>query len=546
MSDEQILKVNQFILEYKDPIRRDKKVELNSYYGETQSFFIHSIPNSRTYQQIRLLDLELNRRLSIKRLQRESLRVKDEIRIAHIRKDAVRHMSFKSWVGFFDNVSKRYGDLLTWDKHYENVRSLSEAIKESPSKHLRDVVVQFSSTDKVPANYALAGIEGFRNHASDDSTLLKLLEQVSQRDDLSNYEVRETIRLATYFFDDGFFSDKIFYWCMHHFLTGSTEAAGSLLEDSGEAWVVEGRSSIKGACLSGMIHLVQTEEQAAIVFELVEQSANNLEDYLRAVAVRELAYLYKFDRDRSLKLFIQLLSNQPWQILEASLWSLQFMIHVDFGRVSEIIEQAIEQIRSDNTKEFLGGILALACHYSYANSIKLVEKAFENDIKFQLSVLGMVIDLLQEGEESEFVNNILYRFLDEDNHDFMYRYDSFFRNLPSEDFLSWLKFLKAFTISKLGRQRDNSYYNYLLSCCSQYPEQCIDLVLNSDHPNPDFRYSILQDEPLQLIINSYNALGKYDVNTGFNEKAMDAFDKVLQSHEYRRGRNNFFKNLDSY
>jgi DNA polymerase III delta prime subunit len=546
LSDHQAKKINRFILEYRDPIRNGNKAELNTYYGETQNFLIKSIPEVEKHTEIRKLEAELDRRLPIKKVLREKGNIREKIQVTHVRKDSVMKMSFENWTNFFARVINKYGGLLTWDRHYENVRSLREAIKESPNLHLKNIIHQFTNSQDIPSSYALAGIEGFYSHEPKNNELLSLLEVLTTRVDLSDYEIKEVIRLSTYFADDGLFSKNIFDWIIDNYETGTSQSSNSLLEDSGEAWVVNGRGSVKGASLSGLIHLAQSNDHAQIIFELLEDSSSNMEQCIRAVAVRELSYLNRFDKERSLNLFVKLSINQPWQIIEAGIWSLQFMSHINFNAISGITLKAINEIKSDQSIDLLGGILTLAGHYAYPKAEQLMELAFQKSLKFQLSALDMAIDILLEGRESEFLTKLLYRFLKEANHEFIYKYGSFFRSADPLDFLKWLEFIKEFTDSRVGKRRDSSYYDYLLKCCDVYPEQCIELVISSDSPKPDYRYSILQDEPLQLIINSYNSLGKYDARTQFNEMAMNAFDKVLKTPEYRRGREDFFKALDNY
>lgn len=539
-------KLNGFILDYKDPIRAHNEVRLNDYYGDTQNFLIASIPEVERHPELKRLKHELQRRLSVKKRLRQQKNIREKTKVTHLRKESVQKMSFDSWVSFFSSVVYKYGDQLSWDRHYENLRSLRECIKEQPNNHLRQMVYQFTESTACPPSYALAGIEEFHRLQRNDWQFLDLLEAVAKRTDLSNYEMRETINLATYFQDEDMFSQAIFDWMIVNYKTGDSEASTSLEEDSGESWVVKGRSSVKGACLSGLIHMAQTSEHAKVVFKLIEES-EDLELPIRAVAVRELVYLNFFDKERSLTLFVKLSENQPYQILEAGLWSLQYMSHVNFDSISEVTRASINLVKSDSSLDLLGGMLALAAHYNYPKSEELLEMAINKDVKYRLSALEMAINVLtEEGRESEFLTELLYRFLEEEDHDFIYKYGSLFRKIESMDFLKWLKFIKVFTHSAIGRRRDSSYYNYLLKCCDTHPEMCIDLVINHDNPEPDFRYSILQEEPLQLTINSYNALGRYDKSTEYNEKAMDAFDKALEAVEYRRDRDNFLKALDSY
>jgi len=68
-----------------------------------------------------------------------------------------------------------------------------------------------------------------------------------------------------------------------------------------------------------------------------------------------------------------------------------------------------------------------------------------------------------------------------------------------------------------------------------------------NHYGPDITKRGLRNEPLRVIINSYNSIREYDKTSLILEKAMDTFDDMLSNENYRDSSAlQILKDVDSY
>ena len=75
---------------------------------------------------------------------------------------------------------------------------------------------------------------------------------------------------------------------------------------------------------------------------------------------------------------------------------------------------------------------------------------------------------------------------------------------------------------------------------------CIEWSLQfGEHEKPNMQMRMLRNEPLQVVIQSYNAIREYDKSNPILEKAMNAFDRMLKMPEYRGSANDVLHKIDA-
>ena len=141
---------------------------------------------------------------------------------------------------------------------------------------------------------------------------------------------------------------------------------------------------------------------------------------------------------------------------------------------------------------------------------------------------------------------ILFRFLVEDNEELGKVYEHGFLKIEKVVFSSNLEeFLDKYACSTIGKYRGYYFYSLLLKLSKDIPKKCIEWSLQfEEHEKPDIQKRMLQNEPLQVVIQSYNAIREYDKNNPTLETAMDAFDRMLAISEYRGSANEVLRKID--
>src|SRR5690606_27403191 len=109
-------------------------------------------------------------------------------------------------------------------------------------------------------------------------------------------------------------------------------------------------------------------------------------------------------------------------------------------------------------------------------------------------------------------------------------------------------FLYRYVNSNVGKYREHPFYMFLLKCTNNHPKDCIVLASSyKNHYTPDVTQRMLINEPLQVIINAYNAMREYYKTNEALERALDVFDDILQNEDYRDpSAFRIIKDVDSY
>lgn len=142
------------------------------------------------------------------------------------------------------------------------------------------------------------------------------------------------------------------------------------------------------------------------------------------------------------------------------------------------------------------------------------------------------------------------QFLNEDEKEIADKYEHAFYHLKPKLFPQIELFLLSYVDSKVGIQRDSSFYKYLQKCLQKYQnreiaEKCIDLSRKfSNHLKPDISQRSLTKEHLQVVIDAYSVIRDYHIQTEHLEFAMDTFDAMLKMPEYLGNMKTMLNKLD--
>lgn len=542
----------RIVLAIKDPIRAyGEEPKLNKYYGESQISLLSRIPDGALKKDRRLYGLkkELERKWDIIRKERTPFSRFEKPRVPNLPDSAIQNMPFLHWQNF---ISK-YPETTKVDEYplyYDNARKLKELIKPENLEHFEKLGRKFISDESIPLVLCSNLLEALSKGGSDINLILELYEQLIQRATKNKYEIRNLMEPVENLIGADKYSSKVFKWLIKCFKTGDMESSIGEIhgenEDDDEQLFAKGFNTTRGMAIFKLLRFANDEQDFTEIVQLIDDTKDELTDEVICVLVNRLALLNKFDKERCVDLYWQLCKNRSKQVLYSADWSAQYMAHANFSKLHDFFSEVINRVTNDSRMDYYGKLLTVAAYFNYPKAKELLEEAFKKNNKFKAGSIDMVVEYVASEENTPYMDELWHRFLEERGKDFVFGYSRFFRECKPESFERLYDFIEAFTRSRVGLGRDKEYYDFLLKCSPDYPEKCIDLVLSSPHPKPDIRHSILDDEPLQVVINSYNSIDILDMDNEYAEKAMDAFDLLLKDSSYRNPRGNFFHDLDGY
>lgn len=543
----------RIVLAIKDPIRAyGEEPKLNKYYGESQISLLSRIPDGVLKKDRRLYGLkkELERKWDVIRKEHSPFPRFEKPRVPNLPDSAIKNMPFRHWLNF---ISK-YPETTKVDEYplyYDNARKLEEAIKPENLNNFEKLAESFISDKSIPIILCSKLLGALAKAGSDINMILELYERLIKRTTKNKYEIRNLMEPVENLIGADKYSTEVFKWLVECFKTGDMESSIGEIhsenkDDDDERLFDKGFNTTRGLAIFKLLRFANDERGFNEIIQLIHDTKDELTDEVICVVVDKLALLNKFDKERCVDLFSELCKGRSKQVLYSASWSAQYMAHANFEKLHCFFSDVINRVTNDSRMDYYGQLLTVTAYFNYPKAKELLEEAFKKNDKFKAGSIDMVVQYVASEENTPYMDELWYRFLEEKGKDFIYGYSRFFRECKPESFERLYDLIQAFTGSRVGMGRDKEYYDFLLKCSPDYPEKCIDLALSSPHPKPDIRHSILDDEPLQVVINSYNSIDILDLENEYAEKAMDAFDLLLKDSSYRNPRGNFFQDLDGY
>jgi len=202
----------------------------------------------------------------------------------------------------------------------------------------------------------------------------------------------------------------------------------------------------------------------------------------------------------------------------------------------------------DEAKESLSHTLFIAWLYDYNESKELLDIALSNNISAQIKVVTVAFDTLKKQQFASKCWDMIYSYLSVNDEKMGKTYEFGIHDLHNEniDKQSVEYFLDNYVNSIVGKYRGHYFYELLLKKTKDIPRKCIKWVFSfNNHEKPNITQNSLRNEPLQIIIQSYNAIREYNKEDSDLETAIDIFDEMLKVNEYRTGALEVLEKIDA-
>lgn len=444
---------------------------------------------------------------------------------------AYEKMSFKQWKNSFIKY-KTYGQF-SFDEKVTlagNAEQFHNAIKNNPSRFI-SFIEEIINDNQVHLEYKKKAIMALTETDYNPLTVEKLFKSL-----ILNTQIIEPYFISSvyeYFFRKEFKNEFLF-----NKLIDYAKSDYNFEKEKIISFDISG--SLKGIGIRLLLKYGNNELYSERTFNLIEEIALQNTPFIRMAIVRDIAYLNRYNKKESLNIFINLTENLNYELLEISIFSLQYMANVEFEKIIPFFEKAIEFIdkeesdekhdKKENTRKSILSILLSAWLNDYNGAerlfFKTLPKAQKNDIhELTTRCLKSIGQKKMYKNKSEF---FLKQIMDKDDNE-----DKFwFKSLKPIQFNDNYNLLKYFTLSPACKGRNSSFYEYLSSCIIDQDSaiKCLELLSNASKQELIHNYeaTYLRAESVKVIIKCYNTIREHSKNEKLINFALDSFDEELK------------------
>jgi len=536
-------KIIEILLSIKDPyeifssIDRDTgRKKFESYFGQKQYRFLDILPEGfrNNIASLRKTHQELQRRhpnLKTKKVRRN--RIKWYSVGPPIPKESYEKMSPEDWkktIYKYDDFYKR--DRMSKDSNggkAEHCKSFEETVAAN-AENFYPFLLELVNDMKVSPDYITSGINGLIQCKYDVGKLQKLF-QIHISRELDNHNKLCAVRNVDYFIDNKSIDSNLIQFLRGILLRVPNFDEIKQYNDPLSASL----NSYRGAAAHRIICSCYDDEFIDTIFDTLEQCVCDREVGVKAGIFYNLAYLDKFDAERSFKIFLKLSDTEDLQLLKNAFRSGYHFRIKFYEKMKPFFNVIIE-----NEELHKDGAILLALNWL---------AGFDKDREYlnRLITKGKIgkLEILRTAEANLFnkkkINlkclNIFFEFLSEQDKEFAAAYSGFvLRKFKLSHFDELLPFMKKYVKSKLFNDEPRYFLNYLLECSKDKPVECLNLIKSMKFtrvPNVQQR-GHYDSEPVQLILAIYSSLNNhFKDNRGQIETTLSIFDDMLKLDHLR-------------
>lgn len=452
-----------------------------------------------------------------------------------IPKDRLDKLSFEQLIKAFEKYDKDYKEEFNEGSSLELARAFEELVKQQPNKYfpLVEELIKNSILEEI---YIFKGLNALFDCGFNPSESIRLLKKYIHRFDIDGEYTTQLIWIF----------DKIINWQLIddellRFLGKCALENDDPKEDREQNHIQQGINSVRGAAVEKLSKINYEPKYADYIFDILNRAAEDKTLAVRCTLIQRLAYLNDLDKQRNINLFLKLVKDKNSEILAVSVWSVQYMIHVNFAVLKDYF---IDLLSIDKNQKVIGTILMRAWLNDYENSKLLLEKAFSIHEDYKKGAIENAFYNIKDDKAMDKCWLILNRFITEQLESISQEYEWMIKDFEETDFNFWLPLMEKYVL--ILRKENRYFHEYLLKCVNDHYEKCIDLTAHFQTYQPtDNTWERNTKAVLDIVLRAYNALLKHDkTNENYKEKSMDIFDKMLQHPAYRGVALKAIKELD--
>jgi len=467
--------------------------------------------------------------------------------------NAYEKMSFDDWKNTFKKLNAEASSIDEWKKPSKegNRRQFEEHVSKNPEKFYPFIANLVDDKDIV-IDYILAGFEGLQkgNYSKTDLQLLCLSIIKHRKNELDENSLLEFLRVLRYTIQDNKDLDKLIFdfvkEVIYQYPDRECETDSEIGRSIGMGVAINtGINSIRGVAVEFFVDCHSLTQYKDEIFETLEFVADNANAATRACAIFNGAWLNNLDKQRAFDLYLRMVKDYNPLLLAIPFYNghpLLYHIYIDFKKLVPFFSKAIT---IEEAGKSMASFLLNAYIHRKPNAFILLKTLLNNNTHARQELAWIICtQILNDEKYSDKGWKIINYLLDFDDEELSKKINNCFMHIPKKIDSKLKIFTNKYVNSPISRYKSNYFYDYLRKLIPFDSEQCL-VWFFASNPN-DFKHEFYDKSPINVLIEAYNGVRKYEKDNSILEKAMDTFDSLLQIPQYRNVHlRTFLKELSS-
>jgi len=308
-------------------------------------------------------------------------------------------------------------------------------------------------------------------------------------------------------------------------------------------------NSVRGAATCRII-----EMNSPVFADLIFSTLGKIIEKEKIIGVKisialHLALLLNINKEKTLNLFLNLVKTKEIGVYKNAIWSISYFAKEFFVELIPFFQSACD-IDDETTLIGISEILAVSWLENKEESLNLLKPILIKNTKAKSAVINIAItNMFDVNAEVRNKCHLLYKmFLNETSDDVIHAYSITFHHISLDNFFDVYPLLKMYSKSRIAKKSPHYFFEYVLKCIKNHPQECLDLVsLYDSYDKPNIiKSDPYNDYPIKIVIGVYNELRNSNKNYKKElNNCMVLFDKMLQDYRYRNSAIKIMNDVDS-
>ncbi|MDW7692498.1 AAA family ATPase [Flammeovirgaceae bacterium SG7u.111] len=501
-------------------------------YGHKKYLYLSTVPKTELYERplLKKVFLELERKFN-----KVSDSEPNKMVGPPMDSSAYDKMTFDQWEQAFEKYDPEYkaefasfsGSLL------EHSRAFQAEVKKRAS-YFFPFIENLIDENKVHYKYIIAGFTGLKEAEYNPTETQRIYKKALSIPFDREYTLY-FVWVSSYFVEAKILDQDVLEYLIEIAKNHQDPEDNTIRHDA----LMDSLNNVRGSAAGNISQVYFNPAFENPVFEALHQIAEDPNLSVRVAIMSRLAVLMNLNEQKTLEVFLKLVSSDEPEIMKHSIWSVQYLLNNNFDKLNNYFQRAI---KLESIHDTIAVVLGEAWLKEKEGSYQLLDSLLKSSDEAKAKLVDMAVKNLGDKKESVRAKcrQIFLKFLHSTNEKVTQEYSFAFLDLTPEMFLEVYPLLQKYARSNVVRKEPHYYFEYLLKCAKKHPVECLELL---QHVNTYDKPGISQagyydDEPVKVLIGIYNSLSSLETkNLKHLNKTMALFDKMLKTKKFRGAAN---------